>query len=178
MRKTGWIGWSALAVAGAMALGACDKKEAPAETPKAAAPAQDAASSNVMFTYSPAPGSTFPLGLTPRIATGTDEAGNSSVCTTYVLVQDTTPPAVTCSADLTAEATGPEGAAVTYVAPTATDAVTTAPALSASHASGSRFPLGTTAVTITARDAAGNMGTCSFSVTVVEPPPPPAITLI
>jgi mono/diheme cytochrome c family protein len=45
MRKTGWIGWSALAVAGAMALGACDKKEAPAETPKAAAPAQDAASS-------------------------------------------------------------------------------------------------------------------------------------
>ncbi|NMO21089.1 HYR domain-containing protein [Pyxidicoccus fallax] len=137
----------------------------------------DAASTTVEFTYSPPPGHTFPLGGTPRTVTAKDAAGNvSDACTTFVVVQDTTPPAVTCGPDVTVEATGPNGASVTYAAPTATDAVTASPTLSASHASGSVFPLGTTRVTVTAKDGANNTGTCAFNVTVVEPPPPPAIT--
>ncbi|MFP2927881.1 ELWxxDGT repeat protein [Pyxidicoccus sp. 3LG] len=138
---------------------------------------QDVASTSVTFNYSPAPGSTFPLGATPRQATATDEAGNiSNICTTYVIVKDSTPPAVTCGPDVTVEATGPNGAAVTYAPPAATDAVTAAPTLSFSHESGSVFPVGVTPVTVTARDGAGNTGTCTFRVTVSEPPPPPSIT--
>ncbi|MFP2907342.1 HYR domain-containing protein [Pyxidicoccus sp. 3LFB2] len=137
----------------------------------------DVASNTVTFTYSPAPGPTFPLGATFRQAIPTDEAGNvGQACTTVVVVQDTTPPAVTCSADLVVEATGPEGAAVSYAPPSATDAVTSAPTLSATHASGSVFPTGITRVTVTATDGAGNAGTCAFNVTVQQPPPPPSIT--
>ncbi|MBK8470776.1 MAG: HYR domain-containing protein [Sphingobacteriales bacterium] len=36
------------------------------------------------------------------------------------------------------------------------------------HASGSTFALGTTTVTYTATDAAGNVSTCSFTVTVTD----------
>ncbi|MDI7277289.1 MAG: HYR domain-containing protein, partial [Anaerolineae bacterium] len=59
---------------------------------------------------------------------------------------DTTPPVVTCPEDITAEATGPEGAVVTFEA-TATDDVGVA-SIVATPPSGSTFPLGTTTVVV------------------------------
>jgi len=80
---------------------------------------------------------------------------------------DTTPPDVTVPANLTLEATGPDGAVATFVT-SATDLVSGVTATTATPASGSTFPLGTTTVTVTSTDAANNTGTASFTVTVAD----------
>ncbi|MBW0159258.1 HYR domain-containing protein [Sinorhodobacter sp. B57] len=65
---------------------------------------------------------------------------------------------------------GVSTAVVSYAAPGATDnvAVTSGPTLTEGLASGTTFPLGTTNVTYAASDAAGNTGSASFTVTVVD----------
>lgn len=88
---------------------------------------------------------------------------------------DTTAPVITVPANITTEATGPSGAAVTYVA-TATDNIDGSLTPTCSPVSGSTFPLGTTPVTCTATDAAGNTATSTFTVTV-EDTTPPALSL-
>jgi hypothetical protein len=78
---------------------------------------------------------------------------------------DTTNPVVTVPANITTPATGPSGAVVTYTA-TANDDRDGPLTPTCTPASGSTFPVGTTTVTCTATDAAGNTGTASFTVTV------------
>ena len=68
-------------------------------------------------------------------------------------------------ANITTPATSPAGAVVTYTA-TANDDRDGALTPTCTPASGSTFPVGTTTVTCTATDAAGNTGTGSFTVTV------------
>ena len=85
--------------------------------------------------------------------------------------EDTTPPAVTVPASVQAEATSPAGAAVTFSA-SATDAVDGSPAVHCVPASGSTFALGPTIITCSATDAAGNKGSASFTVMVVDTTPP------
>jgi uncharacterized protein (TIGR03382 family) len=126
------------------------------------------ATSSPTIQYSQASGTRFRLGTTDVTVTATDGSGNSSSCTFTVTVRDTTPPALACGADLVAEATVRTGTSVDFALPTATDAVTAAPVLTASHESGSLFPLGTTRVTVTASDAAGNSTMCAFTVTVQD----------
>jgi len=75
-------------------------------------------------------------------------------------------------ADQTAEATGPGGAAVTYVTPTATDNLDPTVTVTCTPASGETFPLGSSGVTCTAADLAGNSASASFSVTVADTTPP------
>ena len=102
--------------------------------------------------------------------TGCDVPVLGPTCTFTVTVTDTQPPAITCPANVAAVTaiTCPPTATstvVNYPAPTASDncpGVTTA----CVPPSGSPLPLGTTSVTCTATDAAGNTATCSFSVTV------------
>jgi uncharacterized delta-60 repeat protein len=114
---------------------------------------------------SPPSGSFFPKGTTTVTCTTT--AGPS--CSFTVTVNDTQPPSVTCPANVTAVAqqTCPptSGAVVNYPAPTVSD---NCPGVTAvcSPPSGSTFSIGTTTVTCTATDAAGNTATCSFGVTV------------
>jgi len=79
--------------------------------------------------------------------------------------QDATPPTLSLPSAITAEATGPSGATVTYTA-TATDDHDTSPSVTCLPASGSTFALGSTEVDCTARDASGNQSTGSFVVTV------------
>jgi hypothetical protein len=78
---------------------------------------------------------------------------------------DHTPPVVTVPAGLTVDATSPGGAKVTYAA-SAADGVDTSPSLVCAPASGSTFPIGTTTVTCTATDAAGNSASAHFDVHV------------
>jgi len=122
-------------------------------------------------TCSPASGSTFPLGTTSVTCSATDVAGNTGSASFNVTVVDTTPPVVTVPADITAEATGPSGAAVSFSA-SASDIVDGALTPTCSPASGSTFPLGTTSVTCSATDAAGNTGSASFNVKVQDTTPP------
>ncbi|MCY3022432.1 MAG: HYR domain-containing protein, partial [Planctomycetota bacterium] len=83
-----------------------------------------------------------------------------------VTVADIVPPVVTPPDNVVAEATGPGGAIATYPPATATDDVTANPEITYSQDSGTLFHLGVTIVVVTATDAAGNMGTASFTVTV------------
>ena len=85
---------------------------------------------------------------------------------------DTTAPTVTPPADQTAEATGDKGAAVSYPDATAADAVGIVSGPGCTPASGSIFAIGTTTVTCTASDAAGNEGSASFDITVQDTTPP------
>ena len=119
-------------------------------------------------TCSPASGSAFPLGITKVTCTASDEAGNTGEATFTIEVQDQTKPVVTVPADIVKEATGPSGAAVTYMGVTASDDVDGPLTATCTRASGTVFPLGTTTVTCTAKDKAGNLGGNSFTVTVED----------
>ncbi len=116
------------------------------------------------LTYSAASGSTFAIGTTTVTVTAKDAAGNTSTGTFTVKVQDTTAPVITAPANQTLEATSAAGAVATF-AGSATDAVGVT-SLTYSPASGTTFALGTTTVTVTARDAAGNTSTATFTITV------------
>src|SRR5207302_1656329 len=116
-------------------------------------------------------GSTFPLGTTTVQCTAVDTHNNTAHGSFAVLVRDTTPPALSLPAGITAEATGPGGAAVSYSA-TAIDIVDGSRAVTCDHSSGSTFPLGTTTVQCTATDAHNNTAHGSFTVTVRDTTPP------
>jgi hypothetical protein len=68
----------------------------------------------------PPSGSTFPLGATGVNCSASDTSGNTVTGSFTVTVRDTTPPALSLPGNITAEATGPSGATVTYGA-SATD---------------------------------------------------------
>ncbi|MDQ3610312.1 MAG: HYR domain-containing protein, partial [Actinomycetota bacterium] len=119
-----------------------------------------------------ASGSTFPLGTTTLSCSATDAAGNKATGSFTVTVGDTTAPVLTdVPSNVTVEATSATGATVTWIAPTASDAVST-PTISCltptDLTSGSTFPLGTSTVTCTATDAVGNADTDAFLVTVAD----------
>ncbi|MEV8451012.1 VWA domain-containing protein [Streptomyces sp. NPDC052095] len=90
-------------------------------------------------------------------------------------VNDIAAPVVTVD-DLTVRAEDKGGAHVTYTA-TAEDATDGTLPVTCEPASGSLFPVGITTVTCTATDSAGNTGTDSARIEVLEPPVPPSADL-
>jgi outer membrane protein assembly factor BamB len=117
---------------------------------------------------------TVPTGdatLSPAIADGSiyvstlGFAAGGRVLRLSLPSSDRTPPAITTPEGIEADATSPDGAAVTYVA-SALDDVDGPVAVECSPASGDTFPIGTTQVTCSASDAAGNETTASFDVHV------------
>ena len=115
-----------------------------------------------------ASGSTFPKGVTTNTFVVTDACGNSNTCSFTVTVNDTEPPVITCSTNITANATaGLCTKNVTYKI-TVSDNCGTVTNITNVPVSGSTFPVGTTTVTSTAVDADGNSNSCSFTVTVVD----------
>jgi len=132
----------------------------------------DSCDSAPVLECTPESGSVFPVGTTTVNCTATDADGNSSECSFDITVMaDETPPEITCPDDVTLECTG-DGSATYTFAPTVSDDCDPEPVVSADPPSGSSFPLGTTTVTITATDAAGNSAQCTFDVTVVDTTPP------
>jgi hypothetical protein len=83
----------------------------------------------------------------------------------------TTPPTLTLPPGQTVEATGPDGATVTYTV-SASDAQDGTLTPSCSPASGSVFPLGTTPVNCSVTDSGGLTATGSFTVMVQDSTPP------
>jgi hypothetical protein len=128
----------------------------------------------VTVTTSIASGSIFGLGIWPVLVTARDARGNVSTATFTVTVHDTTAPTLTVSGNIVTEATSGAGAVVNYSAATATDLVTPAAAIAFGYSkvSGLTFALGTTPVTVTATDSAGNTATKTFTVTVRDTTPP------
>jgi hypothetical protein len=133
------------------------------------------ATDNASIACSPASGFTFALGTTTVNCTATASTGTTSGSFTVTVV-DTTPPALSLPANITAEATGPSGRAVSYTA-TANDLVDGSRPVTCDHTSGSTFPLGTTTVQCTATDTHNNTAHGSFTVTVRDTTPPTIVSI-
>ncbi|MBS1124173.1 MAG: Hyalin, partial [Deltaproteobacteria bacterium] len=136
------------------------------------ASAVDLVDGAVTVACTPASGAVFALGTSVVSCSTSDARGNATSDSFVVTVVDTTAPVLTLPADVTAEATGPLGAVVSYPAATASDVVSGALVPVCAPASGSTFALGTTPVTCTVSDAAGNPASASFLVRVRDTVPP------
>jgi gliding motility-associated-like protein len=119
------------------------------------------------FTSNFAPGHVFPVGVTTVTYTATDGSGNVTTCGFTVTVTDNELPVISdCPLDIVVP-NDPNtcNAVVSWNVPSASDncGVTS---FTSTHNPGATFPVGATTVTYTATDAAGNVTTCSFTVTV------------
>ena len=112
-------------------------------------------------TASLASGSAFPLGLTMVAFSARDEAGNTGSCTLPITVEDSTPPVISCPADSTVTA-----GTLLQARAMARDLVDASPRVTQTVSEGTVLPVGDTQVMASATDAAGNVSTCSFAVTV------------
>jgi HYR domain len=134
--------------------------------------AVDALDGPVPVICAPPPGATFALGRTNVVCRTADSHGNSASMTFAVRVVDTTPPVLIPPPPLTVGTTAdglPATAAaiVAFLAgASASDVVTAHPSVSTDAPA--IFPVGTTQVTFTATDEAGNKTSATSSVTVVR----------
>jgi len=115
------------------------------------------------------PNGPFPVGTTTVTWTATDAAGNVGAATQLVTITDTTPPAITVPADVTA--TSPDNQPVSVSLGTATASDLVDGAITPTSDAPATFPVGTTTVTWTATDTAGNTVTAIQLVTVSYAPP-------
>ncbi len=134
------------------------------------------ADENAPIVCNPPSGSTFALGTTTVNCSATNVLNQTTTGSFHVTVVDTTPPTLTLPAAITAEATSPSGAAVTFTA-TATDLVDGTVTVHCTPASGSTFALGTATVQCTATDLHNNTASGSFTVTVQDTTPPTITSL-
>ena len=122
----------------------------------------------VAVSCTPAAGSTFGLGMTAVNCEATDAEGNTAAGSFNVTVVDTTPPTITAPSDISVLATG----ALTSVVlgtPTVFDAVGVVGVTNNAPVAG--FLHGSTTVTWTATDAAGNSASDVQVVTILNAPP-------
>jgi hypothetical protein len=109
----------------------------------------------------------FGYGTTTITCTATDSHANVALMNFTITVVDTTAPAVTVPAGVTIQATSAAGAVYGFTA-SALDNVDGAVTPVCTPASGSTFAIGTTTVTCSATDNAGNAASGSFTVTVID----------
>ncbi len=116
---------------------------------------------------------TFNVGVTTVNVTVTDAANHTAQCSFTVTVNDTQKPVISgCPSNITrTSSAGQCTATVSWTEPTATDNCTPSGSLvwTKSHTPGSVFPVGTTTVTYTVKDASNNVSDdCVFTVTVTD----------
>jgi HYR domain len=143
--------------------------------------ATDALDGPVVPSCAPASGSQFPIGTSTVTCSATDSSGASSKASFEVVVRDTTPPLVTPPLDVVVVTDAPLSQADPRVArflssASAADLVgvvrleSNAPPV---------LPLGTSTITFTAADAAGNVGAAQATIELRPPvagsPQPPAL---
>ncbi len=125
------------------------------------------------ITCSPPPGSIFPMGSTIVLCTASDALGNTSSGSFLVIVVDGTPPVLYLPGTITTNATSPQGAVVTYLINASDpDNLPYQITINCTPPSGNTFPIGSTNVLCTASDPAGNTGSGSFQVIVLNRTPP------
>jgi glycine rich protein/HYR domain-containing protein len=115
----------------------------------------------------PPSGTYFPIGTTTISCEAFDVSGNRGTASATVQVVDVASPALHLPARIDVPATNRTGAVVTYTA-TAEDVVDGPVTPECRPPSGSLFVIGSTEVICTARDAAGNLTTGSFTVSVAD----------
>lgn len=134
----------------------------------------------------PPSGTRFLNGTTTVNCTATDASNNTADCSFDVTIVDNVPPSsLYCFGDIIIS-NDPNmcGAVVTWPIPLGSDQCDYDSIIEQCDPPwGSTFPIGTTTVNCTATDASGNVGSCSFDVTVIHNRPdcsgncPPTVTL-
>ena len=120
-------------------------------------------------TCGPASGAFFAVGATPVSC----QTASEDSCAFTLTVNDAQAPAITCPANvIVPTAPGVCSAMVGYPAPTVTDNCPGVGATTCAPPSGSVFAAGSTPVSCTVGDAAGNPSSCGFSVAVEDKEPP------
>ena len=137
-----------------------------------AATASDIVDGDGAVLCTPASGAGFALGPTDVTCSAVDSAGNESMGSFLVTVEDTTPPVLALPADIEIDAPAIAASVAVSFEVAALDLVDLAVGPDCTPPSGSLFPVGTTMVTCTATDASGNVASGSFSVTVWDVTPP------
>jgi hypothetical protein len=117
-------------------------------------------------TCAPASGSTFPIGTTTVNCSASEPGSDTATGSFSVTVNDTDLGLTNVPANLTENATSPQGAPVTYTPPTVVDEDSPLPPVNCTPASGSTFAIGTTTVTCTVSDSGDTPGSVSQSFTV------------
>lgn len=114
-------------------------------------------------------GDYFPVGTTAVQYMATDDAGNTGTCSFEITVTEDVPPIIVgCpNSILISLPPGTCDTTIFWDAPLAIDNCAL-DNLTADIASGSLFPAGTTVVTYTALDVAGNTSTCTFSISAID----------
>jgi uncharacterized repeat protein (TIGR01451 family) len=138
----------------------------------------------ITVTQNPAAGTMVGLGphtvhLTANDGSSNNSgAGNTTTKDVTFTVNDTTAPMITCPANQSNIPTEP-GTCAAHVNPgtaTATDNCDSTPTITASRSDGrpitDTYPRGTTTITWTATDDAGNHSSCTQTITVVDNEPP------
>ena len=123
--------------------------------------------SQIVLTQTP-PGP-YDKGVTSVLLTVTDSLGRTDTCRANVTVQDVTKPTITCPANIVKNNDPGLCSAVATFAPVAADNCPGVGVIS-TPPSGFAFPVGVTTVWSVATDASGNKDSCSFTVTVNDPP--------
>ena len=119
------------------------------------------------------PSNTYPVGTTTVTWTVTDIHNNTNTCSQTVTVTDSEKPVITCGAAVSVNSdNGICGAAITLSPPSTSDNCAAQP-VSNNHPS-NIYPVGTTVVTWTVSDAAGNTASCNQTVTVTDATKPVA----
>ncbi|NOK38759.1 HYR domain-containing protein, partial [Corallococcus exercitus] len=96
-----------------------------------------------------------------------DATGRLAYCATSMTSRDLTGPAINdCPTELTLGTRSPQGLTFYYPTPNIQDETSPDVLVTYSPENGSVLPLGTTRVTMTAKDRSGNVSTCAFPVTI------------
>ena len=130
--------------------------------------ANDTCDPSVTITHDGPADNRFSLGTTTVTYTATDDAGNSSTATVTITVQDRTAPSIQAPASLTVPAAANSCSATVNPLATASDGCDTSVTVTHDGPANGVFPLGTTTVTYTATDDAGNSSTATVTVTVED----------
>ncbi|GAA4323064.1 arabinofuranosidase catalytic domain-containing protein [Flaviaesturariibacter amylovorans] len=125
--------------------------------------------SSLVITQLPAAGSPINGMDTVRVQfTVRDSAGYEASCTINIIPRDTSALRMVCPSGRTVtQEIGACGAYVSLTAPVTTNCRTATVVQTGGPASATLFPVGTSAVTFTASDGAGNTASCSYTVTVL-----------
>lgn len=116
------------------------------------------------------------IGANTVSLTVSDPSGNENTCTATVLVEDHTPPVISCPTNrIVRTEAGACGARVDFTVTSSDNCAGETIAQTAGLNSGVVFPVGTTTNTLTVTDGVGNTGSCSFQVVVEDREAPQAL---
>lgn len=131
---------------------------------------QDNCTSNTVLTSGQGNGETFSIGSSTEVYTVTDASGQSASCSFSVTINDTELPVPSCPTNINQSNETDKCEAIVNYTVSHSDNCSSSIAQTdlTGLTAGDYFPVGSTTLTYTATDAAGNTADCSFSITITD----------